>query len=208
MSCRLPPTKATSLTRNATQKEGIESSTLFDRLTLGSMALLTVLDALQVSGVGFAGVSLLTAALSALRARRWGAEHSFREPLLWVLHLGYFFIPLGLGLRALAAFEWVTTSAALHALTTGAIGTLTLGMMARVSLGHTGRPLRADKVLAAAFALVVLAAIVRVVGAIAAGTTAMPSLHVSATLWALAFALYLFRAFGALVGPRPDGRPG
>jgi uncharacterized protein involved in response to NO len=33
---------------------------------------------------------------------------------------------------------------ALHAFTMGGIGVITLGMMARVSLGHTGRVLKAS----------------------------------------------------------------
>jgi uncharacterized protein involved in response to NO len=36
----------------------------------------------------------------------------------------------------------------------GGIGVITLGMMARVSLGHTGRVLKASQAMAIAFALI------------------------------------------------------
>ena len=43
---------------------------------------------------------------------------------------------------------------------------LTLGMMSRVALGHTGRPLRATATMRAAFALITVAALARVVAPI------------------------------------------
>jgi uncharacterized protein involved in response to NO len=52
---------------------------------------------------------------------------------------------------------------AVHALTVGALGGLTLGMMARVALGHTGRPIQARPVMIAAFVLINLAAVIRVI---------------------------------------------
>lgn len=195
-------------TRNATGAEGIANVRWLDRAALASMALLVVVDATGTTGWILAVVAAAAALTSAARAARWGTRHTFREPLLWVLHVGYFFVPVGLALRAAAAVTDLGSSAALHALTVGAIGTLTLGMMARVSLGHTGRLLRADRALGVAFALIALGAVVRVGGGLAAGGAYTPSLHASATLWTLAFAIYLVRLGPALFAARPDGKPG
>jgi uncharacterized protein involved in response to NO len=41
--------------------------------------------------------------------------------------------------------DLVPSVAGLHALTAGAIGTMTLAVMTRATLGHTGRPLTADR---------------------------------------------------------------
>jgi uncharacterized protein involved in response to NO len=154
-------------------------------------------------------VTGIAAVLTAVRARRWGIQHSLRQPLVWVLHVAYLFLPLGLALRAVAALTSPAyASPALHVLTVGAIGLLTLGMMARVSLGHTGRELRSSPLVTAAFVLVVVATIARVAGVMIGGHFSTPSLHVAATAWALAFVLYLVRIGPMLVAPRPDGRPG
>jgi len=196
-------------TRNATKAEGIRNLPWIDRLSLAGAVALLGADALSVTGAPLAAIAAAAAALSAARMIHWGARHTLREPLLWVLHVGYAFVPLGFGLRALAVFvPQVTDSTALHALTLGAIGTLTLGMMARVSLGHTGRPLKASPALGVAFALVVLAALLRVVGPMVGGALRTPSIHAAGTAWTVAFAIYLIGIGPFLFRPRPDGRPG
>lgn len=52
----------------------------------------------------------------------------------------------------------------LHALTIGAVSTMILGVMTRAALGHTGRPLVVDPVIALAYLLLSAAAVVRVFG--------------------------------------------
>lgn len=58
--------------------------------------------------------------------------------------------------------DLVPTTAALHALTVGAIGTMTLAVMTRASLGHTGRSLVAGPGTQAIYVFVTLAALLRV----------------------------------------------
>ena len=116
---------------------------------------------------------------------------------------------MGLALRGAGeAGAPVPRSAALHALTVGAIGALTLGMMARVALGHTARPLKLPPGMGAAFALVLLAALLRVLPPIVAPGLYRHGMHAAAGLWAIAFALFVVRYGRVLVGPRVDGRPG
>ena len=83
-----------------------------------------------------------------------------------MLHLGYLWIPFGLAL--LAARQWLPAlpaSAAIHALTVGAIGTMTLAVMSRAVLGHTGRGLHAGPGLTAVYLLITTAAASRVLAA-------------------------------------------
>ena len=84
---------------------------------------------------------------------------------------------------------------------------LTLGMMARTACGHTGRPIEASRLMTAAFAIINLAAVVRVFGPVAF-PDAHPLIGVSALLWALAFLLYLIEFSPILTSARIDGRPG
>ncbi|MEZ4340619.1 MAG: NnrS family protein [Sandaracinaceae bacterium] len=194
-------------TKNATGAEDIRTYPWLDRASIATALAAVVLDAASVRGPALAILLGLAALTAAARAIRWGAARSFGEPLLWVLHLGYAFVPLGFALRAAAVLSpRVDDSSALHAWTVGAIGTLVLGIMTRVSLGHTGRPLRAGKVMGVAFALVAIAALVRVIGPLAG--LASPALDASGGLFALAYALYLVRIGPSLLVSRPDGKPG
>ena len=110
-----------------------------------------------------------------------------------VLHVGYAWLVLGAALLGLAMLDaGLPQSAAIHALTVGAIGTMILAVMTRVTRGHTGRDLSADHATSAIYILVTLAAIVRVAAAVGAAW-AMPLLVVSAGLWIAAFALFVLR---------------
>ena len=151
----------------------------------------------------------LAGVLVAVRSVRWGARHSLRDPLLWILHVGHAWIAVGLLLRALSALTAaVPASAATHALTVGAIGSMTLGMMARVALGHTGRMLTTPRPIAAAFALVVVSTVLRIFAAIAAPSQVGIALVASGVLWSVAFALYAIVFAPILFAPRVDLKEG
>lgn len=196
-------------TRNATGVREIGSIAALDALSVVAMVAVTLLDAIGPEGRSADLVAGAAGALVLARTARWGTRHTLRAPLLWVLHLGHLWIPVGLGLRALSAFlPSVPPAAATHALTTGAIGTLTLGMMARVSLGHSGRPLESSRRMTFAFACVTFAAILRVATPILLPALYRPSLVAVATLWTLAFGLFVAEYAPVLTAPRIDGRPG
>jgi uncharacterized protein involved in response to NO len=147
-----------------------------------------------------------------LRWWNWHLGALWRVPMLWILYLGYAWIPVGLFLYAYAVFVGMIVSPALHAFTAGTIGMLTLGMMARVSLGHTGREIQANSMVIAAFVLVTLASLVRVIGSFLA--TAFSLNHYAAIitsagiLWAAGFLLFVVTFFSILTRPRIDMRPG
>ena len=75
-----------------------------------------------------------------LRLARWRGWRTAADPLLFVLHLGYAWLGLGLVLLGLGGrLAILPPAAAVHALTAGAIGTMTLAVMTRAALSHTGR---------------------------------------------------------------------
>jgi uncharacterized protein involved in response to NO len=93
----------------------------------------------------------------------------------------------------MAAVDWVSSSAATHALTTGAVGGMVIGMMTRTALGHTGRKLIAGKAEITCYALVAAAAWVRV-GAPLIDASILPvAVLVSALLWSAGFAIYTLK---------------
>ncbi|MCA1798271.1 MAG: NnrS family protein [Xanthomonadaceae bacterium] len=144
----------------------------------------TPLPSLVTSVVeGAAAVSLV----ALLFRWRWWA--TLREPMLWILHLGYAWLALTLVLRAVEA----PASAALHALTVGALGALAIGMMTRVALGHTGRPIQADAWMTAAFVLVALSPLARLGYGVLPFDAARIALILGGVLWSAGFALYTVR---------------
>ncbi|MBM7456950.1 uncharacterized protein involved in response to NO [Oceanisphaera litoralis] len=153
---------------------------------------------------------LLVAALANLvRLARWNNKLALNIPLLWVLHLGYLFIPLGLLALAAALLNWgIGVSLASHWLTTGVLGTVILGMVARVSLGHSGRPLKIGRSVVIAFALLILAALLRSLLPMLAPGMTLTAYHISALAWMSAFGLFSWVYWPILTRPRIDGRPG
>jgi len=196
-------------TRNATGVASIASSPWLDRAAIGGMAGLVVLDAVLPERALTAAWAAAVGGLALARSWRWGARRTLGTPLLWILHAGYLWIPIGLALRAVAAFTAaVSPQIATHAVTVGAIGSLTLGMMARVSLGHTGRLLATARPIVVAFGLALIAALVRVAAPVVGMERYRAMVYVAGGLWTAAFALFLMVYVPILVAPRVDGRPG
>lgn len=128
--------------------------------------------------------------LNLWRLARWRGAATLAEPLLLILHVGYAWLGAGVILLGLSLLlPSVPLSAAIHALTAGAIATMTLAVMTRATRGHTGRALTAGPETVAIYGLVTLAALTRVAAAWA-GSGLMTWLIVSAACWIGAFALF------------------
>jgi uncharacterized protein involved in response to NO len=151
---------------------------------------------------------LILAAIQAIRLGGWHHPLAWRNPMLAVLYAGYLWLILGLALDGLAALGLLPPFPALHALTAGGIGVFTLGMLARVTLGHTGRDMRASTATSLAFLTINLAALVRVFPPLLWPGHYSLWLGIAGGLWVLAFALFLGIYGPMLARPRVDGRPG
>ena len=150
-------------------------------------------------------VELIAALALGMRLVRWRGAGAWREPLLWVLHLGYGWLALGFLLLAVnGIMPLVPATAALHALTVGAIGTMTLGVMTRASLGHTGRPLVAGSGTTTIYALVTVAALLRLLAPLA-GADYLLLLSLAGAAWSGAFGLFVFLYGRPLATPRVSG---
>jgi uncharacterized protein involved in response to NO len=138
----------------------------------------------------------------ASRLSRWRGLHTVREPLLLILHLGYGWLALGLLLLGVDGLtEILPATAALHALTVGAVGTMTLAVMTRASLGHTGRPLTAGPATEVIYALITIAAILRVFSPLV-GDRIELALWLAGAAWSGAFGLFAVFYGGVLARPR------
>jgi len=137
------------------------------------------------------------------RLLHWAPWGTRREPLLWILHLGYLWLVIALFLRGGAlAWGWLPLSTTLHAVVVGGLGCLTLGMMARVPLGHGGHALRAAPWLIPAFVLVGLAAVPRLLAAWPQFIHPDIAYGLAGAAWALAFVIYAVGYSPILLGRR------
>ena len=151
---------------------------------------------------------LAAAALQAARLAGWNPWAARRQALLWILHVSYAWVPIGLVLLACGVAGKLPMSAGVHALTLGAIGGLIIGMITRTALGHTARPLKAGRIEVAAYLLVQSAVLVRLAPILFPGLPYLPWTTVAASAWSLAFALYFAKYAPMLFAPRLDGRDG
>ena len=167
----------------------------FDRLDIGSIALGAIALIAWIAApdwYGAAALLLVMAIVQAARLSRWTGAGTWREPILFVLHLGYAFVPLG-ALMLSISILWpriVPTSGALHTWTTGAMGLMTLAIMTRATLGHTGRDLYSMPTTVAIYGAMLAAALARIAAPL------LPAFYYQTLLtagvaWFSAFAIFV-----------------
>lgn len=206
---RIIPTFTTS----ALKQRGVSGPTPawpgITELAVGSMIAVALSDLFVPDGTIAGVIAALAAIVHAARLAQWRTLKSLRQPIVWVLHLAYVWLPVGLALKAFALVTGAAPAAFwLHALTIGAAATMIFAVMTRASLGHTGRPLVVEPVIALAYLLLTAAALVRVFG-LAVLRIAYPEVIIAAAfLWTAAFVLFTWIYAPMLLAPRIDGKPG
>jgi len=177
----------------------------FDLLTTWLMVAFAILHLLGAPSRWTAVVGLITSILLFIRLTRWQGIHTGDEPLVWVLHVAFSWLPLGFLLLAFAELGFLPRTAGIHALTSGAISTMIVAIAGRAALGHTSRPLESHPVLTAAYVLITVAAICRVAATIGPGARTL--LAASALAWFLGFVCFAWRYVPILMQGRVQ-RPG
>lgn len=155
----------------------------FDTVVLLSSVAILILWALWPFELTTGLCLLLLGILHLIRLVRWMGHHTITEPLVFVLHASYAFIPLGafaLGLDQL--FGNPGTAGAQHLWMAGAIGAMTLSVMTRATLGHTGRELTASRATVAIYLCIFAAAFARLLTPLHIGLS-----YASGAFWLLAY---------------------
>jgi uncharacterized protein involved in response to NO len=179
-----------------------------DRIAIASILLVLITDLIWPYSTAAGWLALFAALIHTVRFARWKTLQGLGEAIVWILHIGYAWIIIGLALKGLFLLTGVIFGAAwLHAITTGAFATMILAVMTRAALGHTGRPLIAPPLIVVSYVLLTLATIVRVSGPVFPEVY-LYNIAVSGVLWIGAFALFLVVYTPILIGPRADGKPG
>jgi uncharacterized protein involved in response to NO len=179
-----------------------------DRASLAAVWAVVAVDALALEGPIAASARILAATLLGARMLGWQSLHTLHDPLLWSLHLGFAWLPLGLALLGLSDLGVAIPAAAgLHALGVGGLGSMVLAVMTRVALGHTGRPIVAPRGISLAYLAVSASAALRIASAWPVLSRSL-LLLASAALFSAAYACFLWIYAPILVSPRIDGKEG
>ena len=197
-----------NFTANWMRGRGIDrtpvNNVALDRLAVAVTILIGVVVVFYPSGVLVGYLSLAGAALHAVRVSQWRGMQTMSDPLLLVLHVAYWWLPVGYAMMGLASLGIAfTPTAALHALTMGAIGTMVLAMITRVPLGHTGRPLHAARLTVIAYLVLTASVLIRIASRWNAGAY-LSMVNLAAAGWCLAFIIYLWVYWPILTRPRVD----
>jgi uncharacterized protein involved in response to NO len=196
-----------SFTRNWLAKRGVTQGLpgqpgRFDLAVIGLTAV--ALLAWVAAPAGWLPGTLLgiAATAQAMRLARWKGWKAVADPLVLILHVGYTWVPVGLGLLAASQLGApLPQSAAVHALTAGAMGTMILAVMTRASLGHTGRELSAGPATALIYMLVTMGALLRV-GAPLGAFDYRIGMEVAGLCWIGSFLLFIACYGSILFAPR------
>lgn len=190
-----------SFTRNwlARQKPGALPAPfgIFDKVSIAATATALAAWVALPQHAATGSLLILSGILQVIRLVRWQGHRTWRDPLVWILHVSYGLLSAGLLVLGLSVLwpDVVRPAAALHLIAIGAVGGMTLSVMVRASRGHTGQALQAGNGGKLCFAAILVAAAARV------AAEYLPSyyvlwLHIAALGWITAYL-----AFAATFAP-------
>jgi len=193
-----------SFTRNWLAKQGNPARPAppmqrFDKVVLLASIAILALWVARPFETGTGAALLAFGVLHLARQARWQPHHTLQEPLLWVLHAAYLFLPLGaLALGLDQVMGQPGTAGAQHLWMAGAIGGMTLAVMTRASLGHTGQALTANRATQAIYLCLFASVLARFGASVHLGL-----MHLSGALWLAAFAGFVLAYGPSLLRPKP-----
>lgn len=171
--------------------------------------LLTLLDLRSWLGL----TDLPLAALALHLSYRWGLMRSLSVTLLAVLHLAFLWLGMALllyGFQSAAALtgHYLFGLAPLHALAIGFFASMMLAMASRVTLGHSGRALLADRATWLLFLGLQIAALIRILPDIASALPSRVLYPAAAIVWLFSIASWTIKYAPLYWRARADGKPG
>ncbi len=146
-----------------------------------------------------------------LEILNWQLPFPNRNPLLWILHLSLFWIPIALLFSAISnmvSLFWDINFLYLdiHVLMLGFLVTILIGFGTRVTLGHSKSPLSADIWTRILFFWTQVVVISRLITSLifSFGWDFIFWFDMSVTVWIVLFGLWLYRFFKLLLFDRGD----
>lgn len=132
---------------------------------------------------------VLIGLISVLQVLLWRPIKVMKQPVQWILYLGYGLTGVGMVLAGWQVqsdsmrFAWPV-----HVIGMGGFAVLILGMMTRTGLRHLGYPLILNRSMIASYLLLVASVVLRL---LALEPLDWPTLHATALTWMLSMGLFL-----------------
>ncbi len=174
------------------------------KVIMGLLGLHVILELIE-SNSSFL-VDLLLAYLVAKELHRWKLPFPNPNPLVWILHLALFWIPIAFFLEGVTNIIALTTNAnflslGIHALALGFFLTVLIGFGTRVTLGHSGNIMQSDRLTTILFYWTQIVVAVRILTslAVANGWDFVVFFDLSITVWIVLFGLWGSRFFPVLI---------
>jgi len=206
---RIVPAFTANALRRRGEEPNLSTRTPVEIAVIGLMVAIAIADVFTPNGATSGILAAMAAVAHVTRMAGWRSFRTGGEPILWIMHVAYAWLPLGLALKAFALLgDAAWASKWQHALATGAITTMILAVMTRSALGHTGRPLVVSRAIAVAYLLLTFTALLRTFGVALFPAHYLLTLTVSALTWMACFGIFLAVYTPILWRPRVDGRPG
>lgn len=124
-------------------------------------------------------------------------------PILWILTVGFTWLPIGFLALAFEGFSGVYTFAlSLHILTLGFIFTLLIGFGTRVILGHSKQKIEANKLSIALFIMTQIIVISRIIASVffvASSTTWTFFIHFGFSFWVVLFMIWSIQFYNEIL---------
>ncbi|NMG74868.1 NnrS family protein [Aromatoleum diolicum] len=144
---------------------------------------------------------------------RWRLVPALRVPLLGMLHIGFLWLGIALSLFAVQGLAelfgyHILGMAPLHALGVGFFGSVLMGMVSRVTLGHSGRKLAADRLTWGLFLGLEGVVMLRIAAELVPLEWSGVLMLVAVLGWLGVFGAWASRYLPIYWRPRSDGRPG
>jgi len=175
---------------------------LVDKISIASMLALLILNIVIQDSFWIGLVAVFAGVVNFFRLSTWHGLKTLSQPLLWVLHVAYFWLCISLLLKGATAFsDNIPESLNLHAAGIGAAGTMIGAIMARASLGHSGRALVAPKGISVAYIFITLAGVMRILTELGDWITPAYLLNITALFWVIGFGLITIIFTPILLGP-------
>lgn len=158
-------------------------------------------------------VDLPAAAAALWLSYKWRLLPALKVPLLGMLHVGFLWLGLAMllfAVQSLAASSGVRVMglAPLHALGAGFFGSVLLAMVSRVTLGHSGGKLVADRLTWGLFLALETVVVLRIAAELVPASASGILMVLAIGGWIGIFGAWATRYVPVYLRPRSDGRPG
>jgi uncharacterized protein involved in response to NO len=174
------------------------------KVVIGLIALHVILETIQEGSSFF--VDMILAYLIGKELWQWKLPFPNPNPLVWILLIALYWVPVSFALASITNFLSLMNgtnflSLDIHALALGFFFTILIGFGTRVTLGHSGNLMKADRLTTILFYWTQLVVATRILTSLAVANSwgFIVFFDIALTVWMVMFGLWASRFFAVLI---------